>query len=254
MKSIYSLDQKIILITGANGQLGGATIKLIKSLGAIVIGCDVQSGAINSNSLDEYYQLDIRNEKDIKKVFDNVFKKYGKLDCLINNAGVSTFENFEERPEESFDWVMDVNLKGTFLCIKNYVNSFDENAQKSGRILNIGSFYGVISPDPRIYIDLPRKNSEVYGATKAGVIQMTKYFAVHLAKRNILVNCISPGGILNPESPQGEAFQKEYAYRCPLGRMANQEEIVAAVPFLLSDSSSYVNGINLVIDGAMSCW
>jgi NAD(P)-dependent dehydrogenase (short-subunit alcohol dehydrogenase family) len=114
--------------------------------------------------------------------------------------------------------------------------------------------YGVISPDFRIYSDNDRKNSEVYGATKAGVIQMSKYFAVHLADRNIRTNSISPGGVYNPKSPQADVFIKSYEYRCPMNRMANSDEISNVALFLGSQLSSYVNGQNITVDGGMSAW
>ena len=121
-------------------------------------------------------------------------------------------------------------------------------------IINIASMYGVISPDYRIYSEGDRKNSEIYGATKAAIIQMTKYFAVHLAERKIRVNCVSPGGIFNPENPQSDSFIKNYSLRCPLNRMANVNEIIGGIIFLSSDAASYVTGQNLIIDGGMSCW
>ena len=114
--------------------------------------------------------------------------------------------------------------------------------------------YGLISPDFRIYNQGDRKNSEIYGATKAGIIQLTKYFAVHLAENNIRVNSISPGGVYNSDNPQSESFIKNYSYRCPMKRMAKVEEISGAVVFLSSSASSYITGQNLVIDGGMSCW
>ena len=120
--------------------------------------------------------------------------------------------------------------------------------------MNIGSHYGLVSPDYRIYTDLPRKNSEVYGATKAGVIQMTKYFAVHLAERDIRVNCVSPGGIFNPDNPQGDDFQKHYKYRTPMKRMARTEELLGAILYLASEASSYTTGQNIVVDGGFSAW
>ena len=124
----------------------------------------------------------------------------------------------------------------------------------TGSIVNIASMYGSISPDPRIYTDCDRKNSEVYGATKAGIIQMTRYFAVHLAEMNIRVNCVSPGGLYNPDAPQGEDFVKNYSYRNPMGRMGNAEEIIGVVLYLSSNAASYTNGQNIVVDGGMTSW
>lgn len=148
---------------------------------------------------------------------------------------------------------MDVNLKGTLLCSKEFIKHRKENGNH-GTVVNIASHYGLISPDPRIYIDCDRQNSEIYGATKAGIIQMTRYYAVHAAPFDIRFNSVSPGGVRNPENPQGPEFQKEYNLRCPAGRMAETHEIVGAIIFLLSPAASYINGHNLVVDGGMTCW
>ena len=149
---------------------------------------------------------------------------------------------------------MNVNLKGTFFCIQEYLKRRRGNSALRGSIVNVASHYGVISPDPRIYTDCDRRNSEIYGATKAGIIQMTKYFAVHAVEFGVRVNAISPGGIRNPEDPQGEDFQKHYAFRCPLGRMAETREIVGPVIFLLSPAADYITGQNIIVDGGMTSW
>ncbi|PLY10582.1 MAG: short-chain dehydrogenase [Arcobacter sp.] len=250
---MFNLNNKVVIVTGACGQLGNKICEAFKNSESIVIGIDTNT---ENNKIDdvEYFINDITKKEDTQKLYESIIKKYERIDILINNAGVSTFENFEERPEESFDWVMDVNLKGTFLGIQTYVNLFDQYKSKQGSIINVGSIFGVVSPDFRNYTDLPRKNSEVYGATKAGVIQMTKYFAVHLAERNIRVNCVSPGGIFNPKNPQGEGFRENYAFRTPMKRMANDEEMIGAILYLASDAASYTTGQNVVIDGGLTAW
>jgi len=257
LNKFFNLKDKVVLVTGATGQLGYAICQAFEQSGAIVIGCDkeINKDKVVQSKNCHYQSLDIVNKQNVIDLVREIYCDYGQIDVLINNAGVSCFEPFKERPEESFDWVMDVNLKGTFFCTQAYCNDFIHHNQSSlGSIVNIGSIYGVISPDPRIYIDSDRKNSEVYGATKAGIIQMTKYFAVHLAQNRIRVNSISPGGIYNPENPQSEHFINEYSKRNPMRRMANSEEMLGAVLYLASDASSYVTGHNLVIDGGMSCW
>jgi 3-oxoacyl-[acyl-carrier protein] reductase len=250
---IFDLQNKVIVITGSCGQLGFSMCDLFINIGCKVIGLDYSVELNRINSVD-YYELDIRNSKNVSKVFRKIFKKYNQIDILINNAGVSVFEPFEERTEENFDWVMNVNLKGTFNCIQKYVANYDSVNQKQGIIINIASMYGIISPDFRIYSKNDRKNSEVYGATKAGVIQMTKYFAVHLADRNIRSNSISPGGVYNPIKPQGKDFIQNYEYRCPMKRMATADEIANVALFLAAKLSSYVNGQNITVDGGMSVW
>ena len=253
LNNFFNLSGKTVLITGANGQLGTKLTEAYVSAGCKVIGMDLNKPACDYAGVD-FYEGSIAVKKDAESVMSTVFEKYNGLDILINNAGVSTFELFEEREEEKFDWVMDVNLKGTFWCIQAYVREFDKLNKNKGNIINIGSIYSVISPDFRIYKSGDRKNSEIYGATKAGVIQMTKYFAVHLADRNIRVNAISPGGIFNPVSPQGDDFIKNYSYRCPMKRMANAEELIGAALYLSGDAASYTTGQNIIVDGGMSCW
>ena len=146
---------------------------------------------------------------------------------LVNNAGVSTFEDFEQRTEEAFDWVVDVNLKGVFLDIQTYVNLFDKYNKQQGSIINIGSIFGIISPDFRNYTDLSRKNSEVYGATKAGVIHLTKYYSTYMSKYNIQVNCISPGGVLNKKK-QKKKFIKKYISKTPMNKICVKSRILLA--------------------------
>jgi len=254
-ENLFDLRDKVVFLTGATGQLGYEITKNLVKAGCYVVGADscLNETKQISSSYCEYINLDVREKDAVAQVIEGIFKKYGSVDILINNAGVSCFEPFEDRPEDSFDWVMDVNLKGTFFCIQSYINCI-KNKQKKGNIVNIASLYGVISPDFRIYTDCDRKNSEVYGATKAGIIQMTRYFAVHLAQYGITVNSISPGGLYNPDSPQGNDFIKNYIFRCPLGRMAESEDIIGGILFLSSKAASYITGQNITIDGGFSCW
>ncbi len=253
--SFLDYRDKVVFITGAAGQLGTVFCREFIRAGSRVVAADKvinKEKIIKDGSID-YVVLDITKAAAVKKAFDSTVKKFGRIDILINNAGVSVFEPFEQRPEKSFDRVMDINLKGTFWCIQNFVRCAKDR-ETARSIVSVASMYGLISPDPRIYTDCKRNNSEIYGATKAGIIQMTKYFAVHLAARNIRVNCVSPGGIFNPDKPQGADFVKNYSLRCPMGRMAKAHEVAGAVLYLASDAASYTNGHNLVVDGGMSAW
>lgn len=254
LEDLFGLDDKTVLVTGAAGQLGKVLCQGFLDAGSKVIGVDliIDDSKIIQDDKISYYPLDITVKQSVKNLFAKLYKKYNSVDVLINNAGVNTFESFEDRSEELFDWVSDVNLKGTFLCIQEYFKQ--QKSNKCGNVINIASIYGLISPDPRIYREGDRRNSEVYGATKAGIIQMTKYFAVHMEENGIRVNAVSPSGIYNPENPQSEYFINEYSKRNPMGRMANTEEMLGAVFYLASDASSYVTGHNLVVDGGMSCW
>ena len=255
INKLFNLDNKVALVTGATGQLGHTICKAFDEANIKVIATDKsfqKNRMIKSQNVD-YIKMDVSKKRSVNKVFGFAFKQYGHGDILINNAAVSIFEPFKYRTEKSFDLTTSVNLKGPFFCIQEYSKRF-RKSRKSGCIINICSIYGILSPDFRIYGKKDRKNSEVYGATKAGLIQMTRYFAVHLADQNIRVNSISPGGIFNKNKPQNKKFVKNYSLRSPLKRMAKQEEILGAIFYLSSDSASYTSGHNLVIDGGMSCW
>ena len=258
----YDIEGSVILITGAAGQLGQATTTAAIESGAKLICLDLSKDALNEASEKNSWgnnvllcSADIANAHSVSEAVKLGLERFGVIDALINNAGVSAFESWQQRTAEDFDWVTSVNLKGTFLCMKEYLNYLIKS-KHSGSIVNVASFYGVISPDPRIYTDLNRRNSEVYGATKAGIIQMTKYFAVNgvLDGANVRVNGIAPGGIRNSSDPQGEDFQRLYSERCPLKRMAEVEEMVGPMLFLISSDASYINGQTMIVDGGMTAW
>ncbi len=252
LKKFIGLENKKIIITGCSGQLGTYLTDTFLNLGCIVIGLDVRNPSKKNKKNYFFYELDISNLQANNLTFNKIFKKFKKIDCLINNAGVAVFEPFTKRLERDLDWVTNINLKSYFYSIRNFYKLSDNKNSKS--IINISSIYSIISPDPRIYSKNDRKSSEIYGATKAGVNQLTRYFATHLSDKNIRVNAVSPGGIFNPKSPQNKLFIKRYSQRNPLKRMAKTKEIVGAVVYLASSSSTYTNGHNLIVDGGMSSW
>lgn len=252
MRKDISLSHKgkLVIITGCNGQIGRELCRQYVDVGAKVIGIDVSEKQSTELKLRDFTYLpaDIRQSTTIEKCFEEIKLRFGSIDILINNAGVATFDHYINRSEDQLDLMMDVNLKGTFHCIKAFIiHSASESRVRS--IVNIGSIYGVVSPDFRIYSEGDRRSPEMYGATKAGVIQMTRYFAVDLAKKGIRVNSISPGGVFNPESPQDPEFVRKYVERSPMGRMASESEIAAAAIFLTSNLASYITGQNLLVDG-----
>lgn len=251
--NLFSLKSKKIIVTGSSGQLGFEIVKTFLNLGSIVIGVDIKKLKNFTHDNFFFFKADISKFSQNKTTFQKIFKKHKEVNCLINNAGVAIFSPFQKRTEKELDFVIDVNLKSYFFSIQNFEKYCDKKKNKKN-IINISSIYSLISPDPKIYSSKDRKSSEIYGMTKSGVNQLTRYFAVHFAKKNIRVNCISPGGIFNKNKPQNKKFIKNYSKRNPMNRMAQVDEIVGGVIYLSSDASSYTNGHNLVIDGGMSAW
>ena len=238
---------KNIIITGANGQLGKVFVShLLESKKYKIYALDVSFTNLEiSTDLLECIVIDITNEQEVV----NFFKSLDSIDILINNAGIGVFTPFEDRTAEDFMKVVDVNMKGTFLMCRESIKLM-KNA-KEGKIVNIGSIYGMVSSDSRIYGDSGRNNSEVYSMTKAGVIMLTKYLAVHYAPFNIQINAISPGGGVRKQSLD---FIKNYSYRTPAGNLAKDVNLLPAVDFLISPDNSYTTGQNIVIDGGFTSW
>ncbi len=253
VNDLTNFDSKVTVVTGALGQIGRTIAEGFKSCGAIVAGIDSKPNDETIGYFDTVLEVDVSSRSALKESMEKIEADYGTPDILINNAGIAVFDPFYKRTNDDLDSVFDVNIKGVFNCIVEFA-AVVKSKNATGAVVNISSLYGVVSPDPRIYVDLSRNSSEIYGATKAGVIQMTKYFAVHLAQNRIRVNAISPGGIFNPAQPQGEKFIEAYSDRCPMGRMGMASELVGGILFLASPASSYVNGHNLIIDGGFTAW
>ncbi len=235
---------KKVLITGGSGQLGTAISNRFSSTHEVFLG-DI---SLDKDIDGSKFSLDVSNIEEVQEVLEKT-----DPDILINNAGISVFTDIFNRTQEEIKEVIDVNLKGT-INMSNTFAKLNKQNKDNKSIVNIASLYGLISADPRIYTDCSRNSPEVYAATKAGVINLTRYYCVHLRDQNIRVNCVSPGGVINEENPQGDDFISNYSYRCPQKRMAFDYEIANGVYFLASKEASYINGHNLVIDGGFSSW
>lgn len=236
---------KIAILTGVNGQLGRSYLDTLLKEGYFAYGIDLHIDELEDKNNLQKVKLDITNEDEVKLFF----KSIKKIDLLINNAGIGVFTPFEERTAQEFTTVMNVNLLGTFLMSQQAIKLMKK--QKDGKIINIGSIYGEVSSDQRIYGDSGRNNSEVYSATKAGVIHMTKYLAAHFGQYNIQINCISPGGIFNKQSQE---FVTNYEYKTPMKRMGKPEDLQSTLKYLISDETKYINGQNITIDGGFTVW
>lgn len=236
-----------VIITGANGQLGKAIENKYLAENFDIVKVDLYSKS-KPLGLQEY-SVDITNENEV----NNFFEKLNVIDDevhLINCAGVGVFTPMADRTLEEFTSVFKVNLLGTFLMTRCFVNKFKKSS-KIRSVVNIGSIYGSEAPDFSIYGDTPRMSSEIYGMTKAGVIYFTKYCASYYKDLNFRFNCVSPGGI---EANQGAYFKEKYSEKVPMGRMAHEDEVAQAVFFIASKGASYINGENIFVDGGFTKW
>ena len=236
---------KNIIITGSEGQIGQDLLKKIADANYSTILLDKKK-KIKKN----YFCVDFNNDKDTNKTLLKIKKKYKNIFAVVNLAAYQTFTDFEKRSISEINQSYNVNIKSNILLTQFIYKNFFKH-QKFGKIINISSIFGMYSPDFKNYKTNDRKSSEIYGATKAGVIQLTKYFANYMSKSNVNVNCISPGGVKNSYT-QTKKFIKRYSKNIPSKRMGKAEEISNLIIFLLSEDNNYVNGENIVIDGGYS--
>tara|TARA_B110000881_G_C18579455_1_gene520774 strand:+ start:290 stop:1066 length:777 start_codon:yes stop_codon:yes gene_type:complete len=253
INKLFNFKEKIILITGSSGQLGISFCKLFLDMGAIVYGFDKSSNKLKHKNF-FFKKVDVSKKKIVQNNIHLLIKINKRIDVIINNAGFSVFTKFDKRTNNELDKTINVNIKGTLNVINAYTEVHKTKKLKKCNIINIGSIYGIMSPDFRIYNKNGNYNSEIYGATKAAVIQLTKYYSVILSSLNINVNCLSPGGIYNEQNPQKPSFIKNYSSRVPKARMANSEDLHTGIIFLASSKSDYVSGQNILIDGGLSSW
>ena len=266
-------NKKIVISAGASG-IGWATAKICAQKGAYVYLCDINNTQLKKIQRHYLYnkkifshKADASNEKEVINFFVQIKKKFKKIDCLINSAGFTGeqmlkagndfFEDFENYKFDLWNKSLKGNLSSSFLLIKN-VSKYMKK-KKCGSIINIASDAGVISPDHRIYesdksdgYKGTKFNTPLsYSVAKSGIISMTRYLSTYFAKSGIRVNCISPSGVFNGHDKK---FVKRLASRIPLGRMARNNEFDGALIYLCSDSSSFVTGHNLIIDGGRTIW
>ena len=272
----FNLLGKTALITGASGLLGKKHAEALLEIGASVVLTDIDIDLLKKLKeeleLIDYkgkiicYLMDVTSVNSIIKVSTELAKKNIRIDILINNAAINPkasslkdnirttrLENFSS---ERWDSELAVGLTGSFLCSKIFGGLMAKD-DKGGVILNIASDLSVIAPDQRIYEqkNLERKLQPVkpvtYSVIKSGLIGLTKYLATYWPDKGIRSNALSPGGVYNN---QDEEFVQNLSNLIPLGRMAKTDEYKGAIQFLCSDSSSYMNGQNIVMDGGRSIW
>lgn len=252
----FQLNQKVAVITGGTGGIGqGIAIQLWRAGSHVIIlgrnkqrGQEVLEKMNNEFHLDDdqqayFFSLDLTDERNVNEVFQEIIEKSGRVDILVNCAGVEQHGAFVEIPLEEWNETITTNLTGVFLCTKAVVPTME--AQHDGRIVNIASTGGIRGRSGL---------SNAYGASKAGVIHLTQSLAVQLGPKGIRVNAISPGLIRTPMTEDyitsnGEDFLRDKISGHPLKRLGTPADIAFAVQYLCSDEASWITGVNLPVDG-----
>jgi NAD(P)-dependent dehydrogenase (short-subunit alcohol dehydrogenase family) len=265
----FRLDNQIAVVTGACGKLGPVWVDALLSAGASVAALELAGAHVSAafKAVAEHagarlwrFDCDITSRSSIETATDALVQALGEPDVLVNNAGVDqppdsagSRWSIDQLPIDQFRRMLEVNLLGTFQMTQ--VIGSRMAARGSGSIINIGSLYASVSPDQRLYDhlagSLPFLKSPAYGASKAALANMTKYFATLWGGQGVRVNTLSPGGVL---AGQDESFKAKYGARVPLGRMARDEDLKGPLVFLASAASSYVTGHELRVDGGFTAW
>lgn len=261
-KSLFGLDQRVVLFAGGAGFLGRACCEALAASGAHVIVADksLDSAQVVAGKLTERglkasaLMLDIGNEESIRRVVAEVCRVHSRIDVAVNATTYSTGKPINDMSLSDWEAGLKVTLTGAFLFSREV--GCVMLRQNGGSIIHFSSMYGKVSPDPRIYKAPLTVNPVDYGVAKAGILQMVRYQAVAWGNQNVRVNAIVPGTFPNRANPLigEEGFLERLAAKVPLGRVGRPEEMAGAVVFLASDASSYVTGTQIVVDGGWTAW
>ncbi len=266
---VFSMDDKVVIITGGAGFLGMQFAKILSQVGATIVIFDCIPAATleecrkaihrfsGKNSL--ACQVDITKPDDVKDAAVWAYKKLGRIDVLINNAALNPmvgseeskdmFAPYEKYPPDLFVKELTIDVMGAHFCIQAVAPYMMK--QRGGSIVNVASEYANIAADNRIY-DEGKFKSIAYITAKSGTLGLTRGWAAYLGQYNIRVNAFTPGGMPNSEVP--DEFRQKYSSLNMLGRMAEIDEYNGAMLFLCSDASSFMTGSQLVMDGGKSSW
>jgi NAD(P)-dependent dehydrogenase (short-subunit alcohol dehydrogenase family) len=252
-EQIFSCKDKVAIVTGGGGLLGKEISKALADFGAkvYIAEIDPQNEKPPSPQIN-YLTLNTTSEDEVKKAFKQVIDKEKRLDILVTCAYPRTEDwgaTVENVPLDSWQKNLNSQLGGTFICCREAATHMKNTG--GGSIINMASTYGVVAPDFSIYEGSDMTMPVAYSAIKSGLIGLTRYFATYYSEFNIRANAISPGGIQNK---QPDEFVNRYSEKTPLGRMGRASDIVGGVIFLASESSSYITGQNLLIDGGWTVW
>lgn len=269
MTEPFRLDGQVAVVTGALGGLGKVWIAALLGAGARVAAIDLPTAPVpeafaglqrESGDRLALHRADVTDRAALVRARDAIRSALGVVSILVNNAGIdqpasasSGSALLEDVPLEASRRIFEVNTLGAFLVTQ--VFGADMARAGRGSIINIGSLYASVAPDARFYdhlkSDPPFLKPPAYGASKAALVNLTKYLATAWGPRGVRVNALSPGGV---RGGQDEQFQRKFCERVPLGRMAEAEDLVGPLLFLASDASRYVTGAELRVDGGYTAW
>jgi NAD(P)-dependent dehydrogenase (short-subunit alcohol dehydrogenase family) len=257
VSDLFDLTGRVALLTGATGRLG-----TVFAAGLAAAGAELILTGRDTERLDELQRTiggqvvqtavaDLRDEGEIDGVFEAIRKEIDRLDILVNNAGTGRDAPFGKVSAGDMRAIQELNVAAPVLCAQHAAGLM--MPQGRGKIVNIGSIYGTVAVDTRLYAKASGmvQGSPAYVASKAALVNLTRELAVRLAPMNIQVNLLSPGGV---QADQPMAFQEAYVTRTPAGRMAAAEDLVGTLIFLCSTASDYVTGQNVLVDGGFTAW
>lgn len=239
---MFDLKDKVVLITGATGGIGGAIAKQMKLAGATVVVTGRSVEKLNESFDDNFIKIatDLSNDGASEKLIADTIERAGRIDVLINNAGITSDTLLMRMSDEQFDNVMNTNLRSTFKLCRAAIMPMMK--QRFGRIINMASIVGVVGG----------AGQANYAASKGGMIAMTKSIAAEVASRGITANCVAPGFIKTPMTDVlSDELKKTYLSQIPAGRFGEPIDIANACVFLASDEASYINGQTIHVNGGM---
>lgn len=235
-----NLTGKIAIVTGGLSGIGAAVVARMAAQGAIVIAADLSSDVrtLGEGSISPFH-VDVADPASVKSLFDAVLARHGRVDCVVNSAGIGKDIPFLDTSIDIFDKIIAINLRGTFIVGQEAARAMVQTG--GGAIVNIASVSGMTGNVGR----------SAYGASKGGVVILSKVMAVDLAAHHIRVNVIAPGPVDTPLVAQMHppAIRQRWTDRTPLGRYATPDEIAGAIVFLCSPDASYITGHVMAVDG-----
>lgn len=252
MSELFDLSEKVAVVTGGAGLIGSTLCEGLAEHGATVILVDIDADTAEdvARSIDGEVvvkSLDINSEVAVEALFDSVVDSFGSVDILVNSAYPRN-ENYGRAYEDVSvtDWEENIRLNLNSYYLTCHKASEIMKDQGGGNIINVGSIYGTQAPDFDIYTGTEMTSPVEYAAIKGAVINFTRYLASYLGRYGIRANVLSPGGVFDDQD--GE-FVEQYESRTPLSRMADPEDLKGPIVYLAADSSRYMTGQNLIIDG-----